>query len=593
MHRLIVFTLLATLAPLAAAQLSGVKATSGNMTLNSITATNLSASAMVGTDSNKKMVSSTLTVAEANALHGLASTRGGIIYRGAVGWSVLAPGTAGQVVTSNGAGSDPSYQDPAGGGGGLSAGAVMNAHVNASAAIDRTKLAAGSINHVLINSSGGVMSSEAYLSKSRGGAGGDMSSVFFPSSGTIAILSDFSTLAAINDMIADADITPTSRTITANNGLTGGGDLSANRTVGLAAIADLRVMANVSGGSAVPIANTLSAIIDAAIGNTQGNILYRNGTIWTVLAPGTSGQVLQSGGAAANPSWTTLSGTGDVVGPASATDNSVPRYDSTTGKLLQGSGVTIDDSNNISTPGTISTGTSGTGSINVGSAGAIISTANNGDIKITGNGNGTDEDFTINLNSANVATVSSSTGLATWDFSSFNFLVATASANDNDTSAASTAYVQAELTAYASDTVTFSNKTTDNGTSMATDDTLSGFVRSGRNNSGGVTQWDAVYLNSSSQWVLADANGSGTYPCRGLATTTASTGNATTVVTRGTVRNDAWAWTPGGTIYLSTTAGGLTQTAPSTTGDKVQVIGYALDADTIALEISPDYGTAP
>ena len=36
-------------------------------------------------------------------------------------------------------------------------------------------------------------------------------------------------------------------------------------------------------------------------------------------------------------------GTGDVVGPASSTDNAVARYDSTTGKLLQDSGVTISD----------------------------------------------------------------------------------------------------------------------------------------------------------------------------------------------------------------------------------------------------------
>jgi len=36
-------------------------------------------------------------------------------------------------------------------------------------------------------------------------------------------------------------------------------------------------------------------------------------------------------------------GSGDVVGPASATDNSIARFDSTTGKLIQNSGATIDD----------------------------------------------------------------------------------------------------------------------------------------------------------------------------------------------------------------------------------------------------------
>ena len=36
-------------------------------------------------------------------------------------------------------------------------------------------------------------------------------------------------------------------------------------------------------------------------------------------------------------------GTGDVVGPASATDNAIVRFDSTTGELVQNSGITIAD----------------------------------------------------------------------------------------------------------------------------------------------------------------------------------------------------------------------------------------------------------
>jgi len=42
---------------------------------------------------------------------------------------------------------------------------------------------------------------------------------------------------------------------------------------------------------------------------------------------------------------------GDVVGPASSTDNAIVRFDLTTGKLVQNSGVTIDDSNNLTLPG--------------------------------------------------------------------------------------------------------------------------------------------------------------------------------------------------------------------------------------------------
>ena len=38
-------------------------------------------------------------------------------------------------------------------------------------------------------------------------------------------------------------------------------------------------------------------------------------------------------------------GSGDVVGPASSTDNAVVRFNGTTGKLIQNSGVVLDDQN--------------------------------------------------------------------------------------------------------------------------------------------------------------------------------------------------------------------------------------------------------
>jgi hypothetical protein len=66
---------------------------------------------------------------------------------------------------------------------------IENADIKAAAAIARSKLASGTASHVLINDGSGVMSSEATLAKSRGGAGADMSSVTFPSTGTIVTLS--------------------------------------------------------------------------------------------------------------------------------------------------------------------------------------------------------------------------------------------------------------------------------------------------------------------------------------------------------------------------------------------------------------------
>jgi hypothetical protein len=60
------------------------------------------------------------------------------------------------------------------------------------------------------------------------------------------------------------------------------------------------------------------------------------------------------------------SNTGNVVGPGSATDNAVARFDATTGKLLQNSVVTIGDTGNVAGVGTLASGTQTvTGDINV------------------------------------------------------------------------------------------------------------------------------------------------------------------------------------------------------------------------------------
>lgn len=68
---------------------------------------------------------------------------------------------------------------------------------------------------------------------------------------------------------------------------------------------------------------------------------------------GTSGQVLTSAGASAIPTWTTISaGTGDVVGPASATDNAMARFDLTTGKLIQNSVWVVADAGRTAINGT-------------------------------------------------------------------------------------------------------------------------------------------------------------------------------------------------------------------------------------------------
>jgi len=117
-----------------------------------------------------------------------------------------------------------------------------------------------------------------------------------------------------------------------------------------------------------------------------------------------------------------------------------------------------------------------------------------------------------------------------------------------------------------------------------TDDTVNGPTTDTFNAGATVAQWELVYLGSSSTWLLADADAASTSGpvMLALAAAAGTSGNPMKVALPGSFcRNDAWAWTAGGAIYVDTTAGGLTQTAPSGAGDIVRVVGYAANADVI------------
>jgi hypothetical protein len=118
--------------------------------------------------------------------------------------------------------------------------------------------------------------------------------------------------------------------------------IGAVTTSGLTASTNSRLIGRKTAGAGALEQVTTSEVLDF-IGTTQGTILYRNATSWTTLSPGTSGQLLKTNGAGADPSWTSGS-TGDVVGPVSSTNNGIPRYNGTTGKLIQASTASIADS---------------------------------------------------------------------------------------------------------------------------------------------------------------------------------------------------------------------------------------------------------
>ena len=82
----------------------------------------------------------------------------------------------------------------------------------------------------------------------------------------------------------------------------------------------------------------------AMTSDAAGDILTYTGTDYVRLGIGSVGQALKvaSGGTAVE--WATdASGTGDVVGPGSSTDDALAKFDTTTGKLLQNSNATLTD----------------------------------------------------------------------------------------------------------------------------------------------------------------------------------------------------------------------------------------------------------
>lgn len=90
---------------------------------------------------------------------------------------------------------------------------------------------------------------------------------------------------------------------------------------------------------------------------------------------------------------------------------------------------------------------------------------------------------------------------------------------------------------------------------------------------------EVCYINSAGKLAKADADAIATSSAFFMALASISTDATGSFLALGFARNDAWTWTVGGLIYLSTTPGALTQTAPSGTDDVIQILGVATHAD--------------
>jgi hypothetical protein len=125
---------------------------------------------------------------------------------------------------------------------------------------------------------------------------------------------------------------------------------------------DARARAAISAGTGISYDNTTGVVTNAApdqtVALTDGTAIDVTGTYpnFTInnTAPDqtvvlTAGTGISTSGTYPNFTITNTSPSlgGDVVGPTSATDNAVARYDTTTGKLLQNSLVIIDDTGSV------------------------------------------------------------------------------------------------------------------------------------------------------------------------------------------------------------------------------------------------------
>lgn len=98
---------------------------------------------------------------------------------------------------------------------------------------------------------------------------------------------------------------------------------------------------------------------------------------------------------------------------------------------------------------------------------------------------------------------------------------------------------------------------------------------------------EGVYSNGDGKAWKSDADAASSMPCVGIVIVGGNADDLILVLFVGFVRDDDWNWTVSVPIYASETPGGLTETAPSGTGDQVQVIGIASSADIIL--INTDY----
>jgi hypothetical protein len=244
-----------------------------------------------------------------------ATTRGTLLFRGGPGWQALSPGSAGLFLQTQGPGADLLWNRGASGVTYIAPGVGIDTGGAPITTTGTIALAAIPTGDLLANTSGGsaapVPTSLTLL----------FDAVFGATQGAVVYRS------ATGWLVLAPGISGQILT-------TGGASANPswqNAPITGSSIPNLRIVSNISGSAAVPTGNTLSNILDAIISSNRGALLFRSNSQWQALAPGAAGQVLQTGGVAGDPSWTTNGGANIVITAPHAQD--ILSYNPSSGKF--------------------------------------------------------------------------------------------------------------------------------------------------------------------------------------------------------------------------------------------------------------------